>query len=437
MALSGPGGDGPHLQRLRALIQANEALSSTLDVEGVLQHILDLVTRELNAERSTIYVLDAEREELVSLIAQGLSRDASIRLRVGEGVAGHVAATGEIVTVSNAYTDTRFALRFDRDTGFRTSSMLAIPLNRGGKAMGVLQVLNRREGFFDQTDREYLLALGSLIAVAIENARLHEQELLRQRLEAEKEQMERELRTARAIQERFLPRSAPVVAGAEVAGLNVASEHVSGDYFDFGAGAEPGGAFPAGAMKRLPIVVADVSGHGIPAALLMSMVHAGLRSPPHAGSSPGARLTWLNELLYTSTDASHFATVFVGDLDPASLRLRYASGGHPLPLLLKHDGEVVWLAQGGIPAGMLPGFTYEDLEVVLEPGDLLLVYTDGVTEAFRDEVEFGEEGLVATVRAHREEPAADIAAAVIRAVIDYGGGGNPEDDVTVIAVRIR
>jgi phosphoserine phosphatase RsbU/P len=416
----------PQLRRFRTLIEASEVLCATLEVQAVLDRILEFVTRELQAERSTLYVVHPASGELVSLIAQGLEEGETIRLKPGEGVAGYVASTGEIVTISNAYTDPRFAMRFDRDSGFTTSSMLAIPLTRSDVVMGVLQVLNRREGFFDDADEQYLLALGNLVAVAIENARLHEEEVMRQRLEAQREQFERELRLARGIQERFLPRGAPVVPGVEVAGLNVPSEHVSGDYYDF---------FGDGAT-RLGIVVADVSGHGIPAAILMSVIHAGLRSPGDAGGSPGGQLTFLNHLLYTSTDDSHFATMFVGELDLATRRLVYASGGHPLPVILRADGSVDRLVQGGIPVGMMPVFPYGDMEAQLAPGDILAVFTDGVTEAFRGDEEFGDERLIETIRATRGGTAGDITSAVIRAVVEWGDKPNPEDDVTVIALKV-
>ena len=439
------------LRRLSTLIQAAETICSTLDLPEVLDRILHFVTRELTAERSTLYRVEPETGELVSLIAQGLKENDSIRLSPGQGIAGHVAASGEIVALHDAYQDSRFNPQVDEHTGFRTSSMLVIPLASRDRMVGVLQVLNRRAGVFDGTDRDYLRALGSLLAVAIENARLHQEEVARQRLEVERRHMEQELRTARAIQERFLPGADPHVPGLDVAGTNVASEHVSGDYYDY---------LPLG-EGRLGLVVADVSGHGIPAALLMSLLRAGLHAGGLAGE-PGAQLERLNDLLLTSTDDVRFATMMLGVLDVGSHRFRYASAGHNPPLLLRGNGRWERLTRGGLPLGMLPDRTYEEEEVALAPGDLLLLYTDGVTEASRATAvggtapavgdtaaaaaapggedareEFGERRLTELAGRHRDRPARELTDLLLREVLAFCGREHPEDDVTLITVRIN
>jgi sigma-B regulation protein RsbU (phosphoserine phosphatase) len=220
---------------------------------------------------------------------------------------------------------------------------------------------------------------------------------------------------------------------------------VSGDYYDFfKEGGGPGAA--GGGATRIGIAVADVSGHGIPAAILMSVIHAGLRTPasvtpasapaPAILTAPGERLTFLNDLLFTSTDESHFATMFLGVYDTGTRRLRYASGGHPLPILLRASGAVERLTQGGIPLGMIPGFVYGELETALGPGDILVVYTDGVTEAVRGDEELGDDRLIEVITRARGASGAAIAGAIVDAVREWGGRADFEDDVTAVVLRV-
>lgn len=422
------------LQRLATLIQASDAICSTLDLQEVFDRILRFVTHELHAERSTLYLVDEATGELVSRIAQGYQGGAAIRLQPGQGVAGHVARTGEIVMVSDAYADARFNSAVDESSGFRTSSMLVLPLVSRDRTVGVLQVLNRKQGVFDGSDEDYLRALGGMLALAIENARLHEAEMERQRLELERDHLEKELRTARAIQERFLPLQAPRLSGLDVAGVNVPSEHVSGDYYDF---------LPM-SNNRLGIAVADVSGHGIPAALLMSVIRAGLHAHADSLISPGAQLAILNELLHDSTDDERYATMFLGVIDMTGRTLRYANGGHNPPLLLRGAG-VMQLTEGGMALGMIPGMRYDEGSVELRAGDLIALYTDGVTECRRAPApgvelgeEYGEERLVAGLRRAAGRPCREIVGELLEELREFcGPGRRPEDDVTLVLFKME
>lgn len=418
-------------KRLSTLVQASDAICSTLDLQEVFDRILEFLTRELHAERSTLYLVDEATGELVSRIAQGYRGGEPIRLKPGQGVAGHVAASGEIVMVSDAYADPRFHATVDESSGFRTSSMLVLPLLGRDRTIGVLQVLNRKQGVFDGADEEYLRALGGLLALGIENARLHESEMERQRLALERTHLDKELRTARAIQERFLPLHPPRLAGLDVAGINVPSEHVSGDYYDF---------LPM-TNNRLGIAVADVSGHGVPAALLMSVIRAGLHAHAESLIAPGAHLAILNELLHDSTDDERYATMFLAVLDVERRALRYANGGHNPPVLLR-AGEVMHLTEGGMALGMIPGMKYEEGTAALQAGDLLALYTDGVTESRRPSPapgelgeEYGEERLIAALRRHAALPAREIVGELLEELRRFCAGDRPEDDVTLVLFK--
>jgi serine phosphatase RsbU (regulator of sigma subunit)/HD-like signal output (HDOD) protein len=234
-----------------------------------------------------------------------------------------------------------------------------------------------------------------------------------------REEMEEQMAAARDIQQRLLPDKVPDVAGCELAAVNEPSLHVSGDTYDFLR-------LPDG---RTAIVVADVSGKGMPAALLASTLQASLRALVRVFSDPGELLAAVNDALFESTDPERFATVFLAVLAADGSGFSYASAGHNPPLLLRADGRAEWLKPAGTPVGMLPGMAYPVQDVLLHAGDRVVIYTDGVTEALdATENEFAETGLESVVREGScAAPAAGTVEAVIAAVRDHVAGSTDPD----------
>ena len=245
--------------------------------------------------------------------------------------------------------------------------------------------------------------------------------------------MHEQLRLAAELQARLLPSAPPDVPGYDVAGRSLSSEAVGGDYFDFIA-LEDG---------RLGLAVGDVVGKGLPAALLMANTQATLRGQAPGAASAAACLERANALLHGSTSRREFVTLFYGVLDPVRHRVRYANAGHNRPLLLaaghapgKDEARApVRLETGGLALGMVPACAYEEVEVGLGPGDLLFVYSDGVTEAMAADRElFGEGRLAAVLEGCRGAPAAEVVERVVEAVRRHAGAAPQSDDVTVLAV---
>ncbi len=260
------------------------------------------------------------------------------------------------------------------------------------------------------------------MAVAVETGR---------REAVEREKLERELKVAREIQENLLPHEMPRVPGFEVSGTSLPSLQVSGDYFDFLL--TPDG--------RLDVAVADVSGKGIPAALLMANLQAGWRGQA-AGRDTAAAVARMNDLLARSTDAHMFATFFYGALDRRAGTVSYTNAGHNPPVLARADGTTERLEPTGLLLGFMPGQSYEERTVAIRPGDALVLFTDGVTEAARPEADaadgdryFGDERLIATVRGALAEGAAGIQRAVLDAVAAFTGGLPLSDDVTLVVIK--
>lgn len=278
----------------------------------------------------------------------------------------------------------------------------------------------RSEVAYDGAELEVLQIIASQMAVQLENTRLYREAIERQRLEEE-------LAVARTIQQRLLPRDVPTIEGFALAADNEPSSQVSGDYFDF---------VPFG--DCCGIVIADVSGKGLPASLLASNLQASIRALATADSQPGRILTAVNATLYESTDAERFATAFLACLDPREGKLTYSNAGHNPPLLRRADGRVEWLDAGATPLGAFPGIDYPESTIQLDPEDVLVLYTDGITEAADREGEFfAESGLQAVVEAaHADGPNAVLDRLKEAVAIHCEGLGAGDDMTVVVACRL-
>ncbi|MFO7608248.1 MAG: SpoIIE family protein phosphatase [Candidatus Krumholzibacteriia bacterium] len=299
---------------------------------------------------------------------------------------------------------------------------LVVPLVAQGRLVGLV-ALPGRPGDEDWAvyELQLLTIVAGQVALQVENARLYEEEVAKQKLEEE-------IAMARQIQARLLPRRIPSYAGVEIEAVNISSKQVSGDYYDV-IEREDG---------RLGIVIADVSGKGMPASILASNIQAALRAQCDTCESPAEVLTRINKQIHASTDPQHFATLFLSLFDPATRRLRYSSGGHNAPVIMRADGTVHLLEKGGMPLGAFDFGTYEEEEVQLEPGDMLFMYTDGLTETKgRDgDEDYGEDRLNDLLREHRRTPAADLFAEVHRRLRDFSGRKDADDDITMVCVKI-
>ncbi len=245
-------------------------------------------------------------------------------------------------------------------------------------------------------------------------------------IEKERDRLEGELELARRIQQRLLPGAPPAVAGLEIAGRYEPAREVGGDYYDH---LDLGGG-------RVLLVIADVSGKGVPAALLMSGFRASLMSQDAGALGPDRLAERVNEFLHRSVETGKFVTAFLAFLDAASGRLVYANAGHNPPALLRADGRVEWLSAGGLVLGILPHSRFESGEATLAPGDLLALYTDGVTEGANAAGElWGDERLVAALQRLRGRPCAEAAAALVREVRAFEGEAGAADDITVLLAR--
>jgi sigma-B regulation protein RsbU (phosphoserine phosphatase) len=264
-----------------------------------------------------------------------------------------------------------------------------------------------------------LAIIGAQSAQVIENARLYEEEKSLQK-------MQQEVQMARDIQTRLLPKAPPEVPGFDIAGKSVSAQNVGGDYFDFLE-------FRDG---RLGLCLADVSGKGISASLLMANVQATVRGQSVLGNSAAQCLHNSNLQLYQSTDTDKYVTLFYGVLDAAKRELQYSNAGHNPPLLFKTNSEPSLLSVGGPVLGILPEAPFDEAIVSFDPGDLLLIYSDGYSEAMNHTFEeFGEDRLLAITKEHRNASAVELIDRIGEAVRKHCAGAAQTDDMTMIVVR--
>jgi len=285
--------------------------------------------------------------------------------------------------------------------------------------------LGRRPGaeIFTAGDLKLATVLASQAAVALENGRLHRQH----RQEEERMiRLEEEFRLARSIQGNLLPKTIPTLPGYELAGGTLPAQSVGGDYYDFIPMDE----------AHLALCLGDVSGKGMPAALLMAHLQATIRGQALLRSEPGQCLWHSNRLLFHSTDLERFATCFYGVLDTQEHRLCYANAGHEHPLHFRGNGRPGRLEEGGIVLGILEGAEYADTTLPIAPGDLIVVYSDGITDASdRSGEPFGEDRLIELVNSHVNEPAPVLLEHILDGVRAHAGDEPQLDDMTLAVVR--
>jgi serine phosphatase RsbU (regulator of sigma subunit) len=415
-------------RKYQLLLQISQKLRDTLDLDEILNHLLDSVQSIYGFDAAGIFVLsrDAPKTAIGSsggMIASVAERGFDARpprhdtvFLEGKGIIGHVIHTGECVVLTDVRSDPRYV-----EGRSRTRSEVAVPLVKDERMIGALNIESDAPAAFDEGDVEILRFFADAASISIERAILHRHLL-------ETKRIEEQLRIAWEVQSRMLPRNPPDVPGYDIAGLCIPTFEIGGDYFDYVVLPE----------DRLGLAVADVSGKGVPAALTMVEFRTLLRT--HAGGEPEpARIAEaVNRQLRESIGPGDFVTCVYGVLQPENGRFDYVNCGHNPPLIVHPDGSTGSLESGGTILGMFEDARYEEGTDVLGPGDVLLLYTDGVVEsADRAGREFGAERLVEVVRASHDAPASVVTREVLRHAREFSGSEMMRDDFTMVVVRRR
>jgi serine phosphatase RsbU (regulator of sigma subunit) len=412
------------LRNLHTLLEVSKAMAKEVRLDNLLQVIMDKTTEIMEADRSSLFLYDESSNELWSKIAQGLELK-EIRFPVGVGIAGDVAKTRQITNITDAQCDPRFNSAFDRQTTYRTRSVLCAPLiNTDGKLVGVIQTLNKKGGeTFQQEDEALLEALAAHVVVALERARLTEAYV-------EKQRMEQALKLAHEIQMSILPKIFPPFPQRSEFDLYATIEparEVSGDFYDFFLTED----------DQLCFAIGDVSGKGVPASLFMAVTITLLRVIAHRIRRPAAILTELNNQLYRDNDTGMFVTIFYGVLNVRTGAVEYSNGGHNPPYLLSPQGTVVALDNpGGMALGVRADALYRAAQIRLRAGESLFLYTDGLTEAMdRAANLFSESRLQACLQKLTQATPSELIRGAVSAVKHFATGAEQSDDITTLALQ--
>jgi phosphoserine phosphatase RsbU/P len=400
------------IEDLQRVQKAAQKINSILDLDQLIDSVVSEVMHSFGCVEAGIYLHDEDHRELVLACVEGCADySKGHRLKVGmDGMVGHVAATGQLHYAPDVRKDPYYL-----KCGPATLSEVAIPLIVGERLVGVFTASHPELDAFPRQQLRILQALCDHVAVAIRNA----QQLRAER--AERIAMDRDANEARAIQQALLPKSSPYIPGFVISGRSVPARAVGGDWYDFIP-------FPDG---RWGIVLADVSGKGTAAALLMSATRGVFRSLAEACCTPGEVLTRLNELLVDDFPAGKFVTLVYALLDPSTRSVTFANAGHLRPLLIDDHGHRFLDTERGLPLGLGCG-DYSETEVTLSPGSRLVFYSDGITEAVNStEEEYG----LARLAEHAQKPEAS-AVSIVDDVRSYANGAGVRDDASVVFIGV-
>ncbi|MCA1590389.1 MAG: SpoIIE family protein phosphatase [Acidobacteria bacterium] len=395
-------------------------LLSATGLDDTLHQIATLVFEAVPAERCIIMLRDEKADDGMKIMVarERRSEETIQEVRISRTVMDEVMKNGKSVLTADAQHDPRFMSQTIALQGIR--SVLAVPLSVDERNIfGLIYADSPTwEATFSEEHLNILTTLGSVAAIRVENATLLEERL-------ERERMETELQLATEIQQRFQPSAPPTVEGYEFQGISFSCFEIGGDYYDF---------IPRDG--RMMIALGDVSGKGTAAALLMSSLHAAIHAQVATNVSLASTITSVNQYLAENTPANRFVTLFMAELDPLTGSLQYINAGHNPPLIGRADHSVTQLSSGGFPLGIMPGAEFELGETILQPGEVLVVYSDGVSEAVnpRDE-EFGLDRLIDVVKKNLTGSAAGLRDKVESALSAFTQTAPANDDITLVIVK--
>lgn len=413
------------IHELKSLQELGKVISSIFNLEELLRAIVQNASMVMKSNRCSIVLVNERTGEFFIKIGKGIAEDLdiveNIRLKSGGFVTDWCVKHKEPLLVEDFSTDERFAGA--QGGRYRTGSFVAVPLIVSDQVIGVISITEKTGGEpYNTSDLHLLTIFANQVVIAIENAKLYGRLV-------ERERLEKELEIAHHIQMNMLPKDYPTLSGIEISGLSVPAKEVGGDYYDF---------LPLGGGK-VGVTIGDVAGKGVPAALMMVMIRSILRAKIMADHDPRSIVTALNTQILADSDPRMFVTLFYAVIDGESREMRYTNAGHNYPLVFRaRGGEAESLEDGGLLMGMFEGATYVQGTAQLEPGDVVLFYTDGIVEAMneRDEM-YGFERLCEFTRERIHLSTDRIRDEILEDTRRFVGTAPQYDDMTLLIVKIE
>jgi phosphoserine phosphatase RsbU/P len=406
-----------NLLELELLQETGEILSMSLRIDDVFRSIVAALKKLHPFDALGIFILSKNGETIEEIFSSGYEIEASrhlLKTKADRGLVGWVTKTGESVIVPNVDEDPRYVKT--RET---TASELVVPLFSGRQVIGAFNLESDQPDAYSPLDLEMVRAFANQAALSITRARLYKETV-------DKNRIEDQLQVARDIQKSFLPRIPPSYPGFDFDAINVSSEQVGGDYFDF---------IPI-VDHQLGITIADVSGKGLPASLIMASYRASLIAEIRNNYAIRTIMRKVNNLIFESVERGNFVTAVYGVLDTRNRVFTFSNAGHNPPFILRKSGEVESLTDGGLILGIVPERQYQERPVQFGPGDIMVMYTDGVTDTENDKGEqFDIERLVELVRRNRRLPAKEIRTKIFDEITRFRDINYQPDDLTLVVVK--
>jgi sigma-B regulation protein RsbU (phosphoserine phosphatase) len=405
-------------ETIRAIFEYAARIGREQQIDEIVRLNADFARDLAGADRCSLWLIDEARNELWTRVAHGVE---PIRIPLGHGLVGACISEDQVLLINNAASESRLLREVDSHSGYHTEQVLCVPMHTEGKVIGALQLLNKPSGF-TEADAGLLGLLAHFAASAIESERL--------RQEADSAKLVKlEVSLAREVQARLLPQNPPQVDGIECVGFCRPAHSIGGDYYDL---------LPL-ADGRFAFTLGDVSGKGIPAAVMMASIQTLLRSMLMRDlKSLPTVMADLNHVLYLSSTSERYSTLFCGVLSADRTQFAYVNAGQVPPFLLHPNGRLDRVDGGGAPVAMMPEWNYEQVSVGIEPGDTLVVVSDGFSESRNHEGEFWEEKEVErALLAHLGAPLSQLPELLCAGADRFAAGAEQYDDMTVVALRVR
>jgi len=406
------------VEELTVINDLARAISASMDPEEIMGTIIRRSLRAVHGEQGVITLVEQSAvDPMKTLVRANTSSSEHEQFHLNQALLGWMHLNKKPLTVNSPRSDERFrGVKWDESI----SSLLCVPLMLKSELRGVLTIYNRKDGReFTDDDQRLLAIIAAQSAQIVENARLNERE--KQFLK-----MQEEVSLAARIQSGLLPQKPPTVPGYDIAGKNIPAQIVGGDHFDF---------IPE-ENNRIAICLGDVSGKGLPASLLMANLQATLRSQIFSNPSPKKCVQISNRLLFQSTGPEKFATLFYCLLDLNDHSLTFTNAGHDFPFVIRKNEPPMRLKTGGLAVGMLEDFPFEEETIALQPGDVLVICSDGIGEAMDiQHQQYGEERLEKIITANIHASATEIIEKIVGDVRSHVNTAPQMDDMTLVVVK--
>jgi sigma-B regulation protein RsbU (phosphoserine phosphatase) len=396
-----------------------------MDPSRLLNDIIESTKGMVEAEASSLFLLSDGGKNLELTIPTGpaTAEVSGKKIASDHGISGWVVQHQQPVLITDVQSDPRFQGELLSNPKFQSRNMICVPLNNNqGKTIGVLQAINIKEDFLNEEMLGLFQTLANQAATALENVHVKQQQLAA-------ELVNKELEVATEIQARFFPQQTPNLEGYEVAGCSIPAKDVGGDYYDFIPNPEP---------CQHGFVVADVTGKGVPASLLMATMRATLRA--NIQNNPNdivQALRQVNGDIYRDSPVDKFITSIYCNLDYESHELSYVNSGHNPPYIVRaNDNRIEELDQGGVMLGIMEEIDLPKATLSIDKGDILMLFSDGVTEATNPSGElFSEERFEQWLLDHNQLSAEEMKDALLKTLRDYADGSPQSDDITFIILK--